>query len=104
MYVMDWACRSFSYATLRTMIEVVLENMPAGERACDALHSPVTAILRTSCRSATIRTILRLTEVVLENMPAGGRPQWILSHDIFMKFQRASGRLPNACACLASGS
>ena len=32
VYAKDWACRSFSYATLRTMIEVVLENMPAGER------------------------------------------------------------------------
>ena len=32
VYVMDWACRSFSYSTLRTMIEVVLENMPAGKR------------------------------------------------------------------------
>ena len=31
VYAKDWACRSFSYATLRTMIEVVLENMPAGE-------------------------------------------------------------------------
>ena len=30
VYVKDYACRSFSVATLRAMIEVVLENMPAG--------------------------------------------------------------------------
>lgn len=30
VYAKDLACRSFSYATLRTMVEIVLENLPAG--------------------------------------------------------------------------
>ena len=31
VYVKDLACRSFSYATLRLMCDIILENMPAGE-------------------------------------------------------------------------
>ena len=30
VYAKDLACRSFSYATLRAMVEIVLENLPAG--------------------------------------------------------------------------
>ena len=35
VYVTDPACRSFSHATLKMFIEIVLENMPTGaRRAC----------------------------------------------------------------------
>ena len=30
VYAKDLACRSFSFSTLRTMVEIVLENLPAG--------------------------------------------------------------------------
>lgn len=32
MYVADPACRSFSHATLKMFIEIILENMPTGAR------------------------------------------------------------------------
>ena len=57
VYVKDYACRSFSVATLRAMIEVVLENMPAGR-----LPSKVQFAVHESLQSPQVpcRTCLRV--------------------------------------------
>ena len=38
VYAKDLACRSFSYATLRAMAEIILENLPAGGSPSHEAH------------------------------------------------------------------
>ena len=49
VYARDLACRSFSYATLRAMVEIVLENLPAG-----GLRATQTCVSVAPCRFAVL--------------------------------------------------
>ena len=74
VYAKDLACRSFSYATLRAMIEIVLENLPAGG-CLDHASRCLPANLHLSTASTFLsRSALAFTL---------GRPHHLLCYELF---------------------